>query len=173
MKKQLFQLSILIFAIILSGCGDLSRNKAKSIIFEKINSDKYRKNIVLKYHISTFNGKIRIETDEDLKNAKLLENNGYIKIEYGSDKYSYNHISLLPKIQPFVYIDGGITSTVWIKIAELEDVVITGISGENNYRRVEYTFYYKLNEVGRAISYSNKLTFSEYNRLEKYDDGWR
>ena len=170
MKKQISQLSFFILSIslsiILSGCGNLTRNKAKTIIIEKMKSDKYCKSIVLTYDISPFNGKI--EGGYDLETDKLLEKSGYITI----DSNNYN-ITLLPKIQPFVYIDSGITSAVWISVATLSNVEITGISGEDNYRRVEYIRYYSLNEVGRAISYSKDLTFEGSISFTKYDDGWR
>ena len=171
--SQKFLVITLLFSLGLVGCGNLSRSKAKSLVFEKLNADKHRKDLVESYHVSTFDGNIRIENDEELAIAKMLESSGYVTVVKGPERYSYSHIELQPKIQPFVYIDGGLTQDVWIKMATLQDVTITGINGEGNYRSVEFIRNYTLTEVGRAISYSKELNVKDEMSFSKYDDGWR
>jgi hypothetical protein len=91
--------------------------------------------------------------------------------EQGYITHTQDHnINLNKKIQPFTKLG----SDIEIEVATFNDVKITGISGNDNYKHVEFQIFYTLNELGKDISYpSNYLIETSRMDFQKYDDGWR
>jgi hypothetical protein len=172
MKRTLIQSGFFMIAIIISialtGCNDLSRSKAKRIALERINSNNHLKYLTINYTAERRG--IHVSGSE-LEQAKLLEQAGYVSITYNSrDRYYYDFMNPLPKIEPFIYLEGY---NARIIVATLKDINITGLTGSDNYKKVEYEINYSLTEVGQLLSYSERLSFKNNMDLTKYDDGWR
>ena len=156
----------ILLCIVITGCNELSRSKAKKVVLERINSDNHLKNLFISY--IAYNQGIQVSGSE-LEQAKLLEQAGYVTITYNSP-VRYDMMYPLPKIEPYLFIEGYNARLI---VATLNDINITGISGSDNYKKVEYICFYSITEVGQLLSYQGNLSFTSSMSLKKYDDGWR
>lgn len=172
MKLTLIRLisSIITFSlcVITIGCNDLSRNEAKSIILERIKSD--NKLLHITYDFPSWNYGIEVE-EYQYENAKILEKAGYITIVDKSENWaSKTTMTLQPKIGPFYFYS---PPYVCIILASVKDIVITGISGDDSQKKVEYTRIYSESEINKLINVEKDFSSNHYIVLYKYDDGWR
>ena len=170
----------LISVLLLSSCNDLSRSRAKKLVLSNTKS----KDLVIQFNVEYTTGRIIKEPRfGEVVNLNNLINKGYLKLDEDN-----RHVILTDKVVPFTKHEGNSTMgrEIWISVANFKDVIITGIKGNDKYKKVEYKKIYKLNALGQEInfnessSYSNRykdnngdIIYDSEMRFEKYDDGWR
>jgi hypothetical protein len=166
-------------AFLFSSCNNLSRGKAKKLVLSNIKTD----DLVIQFETDFTTGRIRKEPRfGEGVNLDNLINEGYLKLD--GDK---NHVILTDKVLPFTQkLNVMGTLEIWISVANFSDVKITGIIGNDKFKKVEYKKIFKLNSLGQEINYNTSSAFNSlhkdnngdifYNtstKLTKYDDGWR
>lgn len=98
----------------------------------------------------------------------LVENGFIFKSFY---YMGLNYYMLSSRLKPF--LTGGNKSYCEFEIAKLKEVQITGISGDEYRKEVEFVVVYEPNEVGRFFIPDSELTKKKSRTFKKYDDGWR
>ncbi len=166
----LFILSIMSLSYI--GCSDLSRGKAKDLILDK--KDAKWNSLTLTASLNNGLGGYDIRCSEmsskDNFQQQLIEA-GFIKFK--TNYFGINYYDLTTNILPFKIseqFDGGFFT---FKLADIDDVNITGITGNDVYKNVEFTISYKPNEIGKLVLDPSSLTKQLTLAFKKYDDGWR
>jgi hypothetical protein len=156
------------------GCSGLSRGNAKDIILNSLQNEK------ITLHLNNFGPNRTLSpylygntaNDNDLYLNKLISK-GYLEQQTrinNFDRQSLPMIVPLSKITPFSYYDYG---CLYIIVAKIKDVTITGITGSEDNKIVEFNEFFGLNTLGEDISYSGSLMVHSSRTLQKYDDGWR
>ncbi|MGB4577445.1 MAG: hypothetical protein WBI06_11160 [Paludibacter sp.] len=168
MKKLKHFLIILVsISLCFISCSDdLSRRKAKDIILNQKNAGWYTINLS-----PIYNAGLNSYTFWFNKNyeQKLLEN-GFIKFEM--NYFGLDYYSLTDKILQYK-ITGQSENKIWFKLADLYDINITGITGNDTYKHVEFNISYTPTDLGKYVLYTSELTKTGSLTFEKYDDGWR
>ena len=77
----------------------------------------------------------------------------------------------IKEVQPFIYYDNYLVQKVYIILAHVGDINITGISGSDTYKKVEFRITYSLTEVGKDIAYSGSLIRDYQKNFKKYEIG--
>lgn len=166
--KTLFQIfPVLFYLLLITGCTGLSRGKTKQIIERSLKPEYI--NLSIQFHVDANTGTIQdgwdIWTFKEAESALLKK--GYITVSNGN-------IQLTSKIMPFTITGrSGAGMGYFTTIATFDHVVVTGITGSDDYRTVEYNLVYKRNALGNDIMFPRRLIFSQKMQLRKYDDGWR
>jgi len=162
---------IILFVFVSSlfcSCGNLSRSNAKNLILKQLHSDQSkpiwnRESVLfLDFDVNSFTGKIRLGSQQK-REVELLLKEGYITL------VNNTNFDLNSKVKPFITFNNG----CYIIFATMKDVNITGITGDDKYKEVQYEIIYTLNSLGEDISYSRGLTRQKSIRFRKFDDGWR
>lgn len=172
--RILFPIILLLISLCFIGCSDLSRGKAKDLILERMNNaapENYKKderNLTITLKVDPSCGLLRKDEDEPhyLEAVDMLAKRGYIT-------NNNNNITLHDIIRPYIKTRKSLLQYIDIKIGELDEINITGISGSDTYKTVNYIKIYSLNNLGKEISYSGTLSITGRTIFEKYDDGWR
>ncbi|MBS4060988.1 MAG: hypothetical protein KG029_11370 [Bacteroidetes bacterium] len=152
-------------AFLFSSCNNLSREKAKKIVLSKIKKD----DRVIIFHVSMSRGRIeKVTINTGRENLTKLIEKGYVTLD--NDNY---HITLTDKVKPYTQIINRMGQEVHISVANFKDINITGIQGNDNYKKVEYEVIYELNALGKEINYAENIIWNDDMDLQKYDDGWR
>ncbi|MCK9420806.1 MAG: hypothetical protein M0R70_15730 [Nitrospirae bacterium] len=158
-KTGLF-LAVLLAALTVVGCGDLSRDKAASVLNKKLKGSK------LTQMFFRFAGDIHTAPGGE-EVVRLLSAEGYVK----QDKQTASMYVCTQKGNSIFCPYNGTD----IEFATFESVAITGIQKNGDTRRVvSYTATYKpsgllgtMYKDGRTFTRGGTATFS------KFDDGWR
>jgi hypothetical protein len=106
----------------------------------------------------------------DKKYEQKLLANGYIK--YEMNYFGLDYYSLTDKILQYKNT-GQSQNEIWFKLADLKNINITGITGSDTYKHVEFTITYTPTQIGKSVLEPSELTKEESLSFEKYDDGWR
>lgn len=166
---------ILAFIIILvtphlGGCSDsLSRNKAGKIIKES----KEIKYITQDYRMENYGSRGKGYETYKFKNStekhKKLEEKGFINILFHSDRPC---VSFTDKAKPYIVRRSG--RKVYISIAEIDTIEVTGLRKSENRCKVDYIAKYRPTPIGTILIHDEKqLIVKESAYLVLYDDGWR
>jgi hypothetical protein len=165
---------LLSFSLCAIGCSDLSRGKAKDIILDKKDANWYL--ITMSASLNSGLGGYDISCNEissENNNSfkQKLVDAGYL--DYKLSYFGLKYFDLTNKILPFKISEQFQGGLYYFKLAEIEDVNITGISGSDNYKEVEFTISYKPNDMGKLVLESSSLNKNKALTFKKFDDGWR
>jgi hypothetical protein len=173
LHKKAFTTSVFALLIVslffLSSCSsNLSRNKAEKMLLENKEASWHTLTINANYHknFDAYNFVYNFNWEQFV--PKLVEN-GYLS--FNRQYYNVTYYSLSSKFIKYIKDDKGSTKT--FLIAELKDIEITGITGDDTYKSVNYTVTYTANEIGVFVLNSTETTKDRTADFRKYDDGWR
>lgn len=148
---------------------NLSRRSAKNIIMKEKNAEWYY--LIMN---GTYNRGLRcysissneISSKDQVKFEQKLTDAGFIK--YEMNYFGLNYYSLTNKILPFKY-----KTDTNFKLAEIDNITIEGISGNADYKQVEFNIIYRPTVIGNLVKDLILLSRKETLSFRKYDDGWR
>jgi len=161
--RILFSIIFVFISFCFISCSDLSRGKAKDIL---LGDNRFNKPNSLPLEQKFGGYGFGLYSDRNME-QKLMSNDFIrLKLEY----FGLAYYDLTPKCRPYIYNENGIE---YLKLADVDDIDITGISGNDSYKTVEFTIIYKPNEVGKIALRPDQLNVHRSASFTKYDDGWR
>ena len=103
---------------------------------------------------------------------QYLKNNKYITPLKEGDNYIV--VKLNEKILPYVIKKTYISECVHIIIGEFENIKITGVEDESEFKKtVHFEVNYKKNEIGAYFDNPSMFVIQDDVSFKKFDDGWR
>lgn len=168
--------------IFLEGCSGLSRGKAKDDILSNIKernisilipyTNDYCRELACGVYVPgsfgfTPEGQQYLNKLISLGYLEKESRNGIVNFAYGK----YDIVVPTQKITPFSSYK--IYRGLYVNVAELGDIDITGITGSDNSKNVEYNEIFNLTTLGKEIGYTGNLVYKNHSYFTKYDDGWR
>lgn len=167
-KLNLILFIMAIFTIISCSVGDLSRNKAHELIVPIVSHETLL--ISVETETDHFEWEVPCRELERYTSIDRLVQKGYISLR---DKQYVGKMAVFTqKLKPYV-LDPNRSWGIRIIVGTMSDIKITGISGDDTRKIVDFEILYTLNELGKDISYNQALSKQRSIIFKKYDDGWR